>query len=187
MKKHNLFIISGPSGAGEDSVIDGLEKVMPIEKVTTTTTRKPRKGESEANPYYFINHEDFEAGIKEGNFVEYAKEYNDNYYGVTKQEIERINSGDKPGIWKIEYKGVKTAKDLFPDITAVFLIAPLETLERRIRSRSDVSDAYIEERMAYTKEWMKHTDIYDYTVNNVDGKLEESINQIKEIIESKQK
>ncbi|PIR95197.1 guanylate kinase, partial [Candidatus Falkowbacteria bacterium CG10_big_fil_rev_8_21_14_0_10_37_6] len=50
-----IFIISGPSGAGEDSVIDGLKKLLPIERVITTTTRAMRKNESQGNPYYFIS------------------------------------------------------------------------------------------------------------------------------------
>ena len=176
--KNNLFIISGPSGAGEDSIIDGLKKILPVERVITTTTRQPRPGEKSGEPYYFINHENFIKLIKEKKFFE----YNDNYYGVTHDEINRVRSGDKIGLWKIEYKGVITAKKLMPEITAIFINAPLNILEKRIRRRDNVTEEFIKERLAYTKEWLKHLDLYDYLVENEEGKLNQAIAQVAEII-----
>lgn len=184
---HNLFILSGPSGAGEDSIIEGLRRHLPIERVVTTTTREMRSGESEGNPYYFLSREAFQAGIDNGEFVEYAEEYNNNYYGVTKGEIERVANSGRIGIWKIEWKGVITAKKLYPGICAIFLMTEnLEVLERRIRRRdSDVSDAYVQERMEYTKQWLTHQDIYDYTVINKENRLEEAIEEVRTIIEKR--
>ncbi|MEA1963375.1 MAG: guanylate kinase [Patescibacteria group bacterium] len=184
---NNLFIISGPSGAGEDSVIDGLEKYFPIERVITTTTRKTRQGESQGNPYYFISQEEFQKNIDNNKFFEYAREYNDNYYGVAKKEINRVINSRKTGIWKIEYKGVISAKKLFPGIIAIFLNAPLKTLEKRIRARGNITDEYVKERLDYTREWLKHKDIYDYEVINKQGKLEETIKKIVDIINKHKK
>jgi guanylate kinase len=183
----NLFILSGPSGAGEDSVIEGLKKCLPIERVVTSTTRKPRAGESQGNPYYFLSHQEFQQKIEAGEMVEYAQEYNNNYYGVTKMEIERVLQSGRIGIWKIEWKGVITAKKLYPEICAIFLMTEnLETLERRIRRRdSGISDNYVKERMEYTKEWLTHKDIYDYTVINKENKLEEAIEEVRAIIEKR--
>lgn len=182
---NNLFILSGPSGVGEDSVIEELSKTLPLERVITTTTRKPRENESQGNPYYFISKQNFEEKIQQGKLVEYAQEYNDNYYGVTREEIDRVQNLPKIGIWKIEYKGVMTAKKIFPHIIAIFLIvSDLNILEARIRRRYDkVSDAYIQERMEYTKEWLRHTDIYDYTVYNEENQLEKAVQEVKRIIE----
>ena len=182
MSPSRLFIISGPSGAGEDSIIERISDLLPIERVITTTTRAPRPGEREQHPYYFISREAFEAGIAAGRFFEYAQEYNDNYYGVTFEEIERVRASDKIGIWKIEYKGVQTAKKLLPGIIAILITAPLDIIETRLRSRDTVTDAYIAERMAYTKEWLNHTDLYDYTVENEQGKLAEAVQRVAEII-----
>lgn len=183
MKKAELVILSGPSGAGEDSIINELEKIMPVERVVTTTSREMREGEVQGNPYYFISKEEFEKGVDQGSFFEYAKEYNNNYYGVTKQEIERVMDCGRVGIWKIEYQGVKKAKELIPGIVAIYIKAPLEILEKRIRSRGNVSDEYVQQRMAYTREWMKHLHIYDFEVENEEGKLGEAVQKIKQIIE----
>jgi guanylate kinase len=177
-----LFIISGPSGAGEDSIITRLKKIMPIERVITTTTRSPRPGESNGDPYYFISPAEFQADIKQKKFFEYAQEYNDNYYGVTFEEIERVKNSGKIGIWKIEYKGVITAKKLLPGITAILINAPLKTLEQRIRRRDRVTEKFVAERIRYTEEWLKHKDIYDYEVTNEEGKLEEAIQKVVKII-----
>jgi len=184
MTKSNIFIISGPSGAGEDSIIEGLKKHLPIERVVTTTTREMRKEDSQGNPYYFISKEKFKNKLEAGDFAEYAQEYNSNWYGVTKEELERVASSEKIGIWKIEYKGVLTAKEKFPEIKSIYIAAPsLEILEKRIRRRNkNVSAEYIKERMDYTKEWMKYEKIYDYKVINEEGELEKSIQNVVKII-----
>ena len=178
----NIFIISGPSGAGEDSIIDGLAKLMSIERMITTTTRPPRAGENDGYPYYFVSSKQFQKKIASGEMVEYAKHYNGNYYGVTKTELERVAASGKIGIWKIDYKGVETARKLFPGIIAILITAPLLIMSQRIRTRDNVTEEYIAERMAYTREWLKHTDIYDYTVTNEQGKLDQAIQEVLAII-----
>lgn len=182
---NNIFIISGPSGAGEDSIIKGLETFLLIEIVITTTTREMRQGESQKKPYCFISKEEFLKGIKENKFFEYAKEYNNNYYGVTNNEIKRVAKSKKIVIWKIEYKGVISAKKKFKDITAILINAPLEILEKRIKKRHSVTDEYIKSRMIYTKEWLKYKNIYDYEVINEEGKLDKAINKVLKIIKDK--
>jgi guanylate kinase len=177
-----IFIISGPSGAGEDSIIEGLKKIFSIERVITTTTRKMRPGESQKNPYYFISKREFAKRIKENKFFEYAQEYNNYYYGVTHKEIKRVKNSKKIGTWKIEYKGVITAKKIMPEVKAIFINAPLAILKKRIERRSNVSKEFIKERMDYTKEWLKHKDIYDYQIINEEGKLKKTINQVAKII-----
>jgi guanylate kinase len=183
MEKSNIFIISGPSGAGEDSIMNGLKKYFDVERIVNTTTRKMRPGESDGNPYYFISQEDFQDGIKNDQFAEYAREYNANYYGVTNKELDRVCNSGKIGLWKMEYKGVMTVKNKYPEIPSIFINVPsLEILERRIRRRDNVSEEYVKERMEYTKEWLKHIDIYDHIVVNEEGQLEKSINEVAEII-----
>lgn len=184
-KKNNLFIISGPSGSGQDSIMGGLQKIMPIERVITATTRPMRQNESQKNPYYFTNEKEFKKGIKENKFFEYAKEYNNNYYGVTHKEINRIKNNNKIGIWKIEYKGVIEAKKLIPGITAILINAPLNILEKRIRERSkNLSEKFIKERMDYTKQFLKHKNIYDYEVVNEEGKLNSAVRKVQKIIKT---
>ena len=180
--KSKLFIISGPSGAGEDSVIDGLKKFLPIERVITTTTRKKRSDVFSEDSYYFISKEEFEKGIAENIFFEYAQEYNNQFYGVTNKEIQRVIKSGKIGIWKIEYKGVITIKKLMPEVIAILITTPsLEVMKQRLLKRGETEE-FVRQRMDYTKEWLKHKDIYDYEVVNYEGKLDEAINEVKDII-----
>lgn len=181
---NKLFIISGPSGSGQDSVIEGLKKYISIERVVTTTTRPMRVGEKEGHPYYFISKKEFKKGIKEKKFFEWAKEYNNNYYGVTFNEIKRVGRSKKVGIWKIEYKGVLTAKKLIPEIIAILINAPFRILRKRIKERDNASVEFINKRMEYTKKWMRHKNIYDYEVQNEEGKLNKAILEVKKIIEN---
>lgn len=179
----NIVIISGPAGSGKDAIIDGLEKLLPTERIVTTTTRTSREGESDGHPYYFISREQFEKSIAQHDFAEYSVNENDAYYGVTKEELERVAHSGCIGIWKIDWKGVIAAKRLFPQIPAIFIEVPVEILESRLRSRDkEKGEKYFEERMSYTKEWLKHTDIYDYTIKNEQGKLDEAIQKVGEII-----
>lgn len=183
-KKGQLFIISGPSGAGEDSVIEGLRKFFDLERVITTTTRPKRPGESQGNPYYFISRKEFEHKIKKGEFIEYAEAYNKNLYGTTKQELKRIKNSGKIGIWKIEFKGVEIIKNKYPEIKAIFIAPPsLAILRKRILKRDSVGKKYLETRMNYTKEWLRHKSLYDYQVVNHEGKLAQTILAVKKIIE----
>lgn len=179
-----IFIVSGPSGAGEDSVIEGLRKHFDIERVITTTSRGIRNGDSEGKPYYFISRKEFEEKISREELAEWAEQYNNNLYGVTKEELERVASSDRVGIWKIEYKGVTTVKKKFPKIKSIYIAPPsLDILRKRILRRDpDISPEYLEERIRYTEEWMKHEDIYDYKVVNEEGELDETITKVAEII-----
>ncbi|MFH1661777.1 MAG: hypothetical protein ABIA02_01635 [Candidatus Falkowbacteria bacterium] len=181
----SIIIISGPSGSGQDSVIKGIERKIKLEKVITTTTRAMRPGESQKNPYYFISKDKFKKGIKNNDFFEYACEYNNNYYGVTHKEINRAKKNKKINIWKIEYKGVITAKKLMPETKAILITAPIKILEKRIRKRDkNKGEKYIKERIEYSKKFLKYKNIYDYKVINKERKLQETINKTADIIKS---
>ena len=183
MQKSKIFILSGPSAAGEDSIIEGLKKQIIFEKIITTTTREMRPGESQGYPYYFIPKEDFQRGIKNNEFYEYAEEDRNNFYGVTKKEFERACSTGLPVIWKVDYKGVITGKKLFPEAVAILIDVSLETIEKRIRRRDSLSEEYIQERLAYAQGWYDNRDKFDYAIKNEEGKLDEAIQAVKNIIE----
>lgn len=178
-----IFVLSGPSGAGEDSIIEGLKKILPIEALITTTTRPMRPGESQGKPYYFISRKDFEDGLTAGRFFEYAQEDNDNYYGCTNDEFERVGKTDKIIIWKVDYKGVINAKRLIPDEAVTILIdVPPEAVEKRIRKRTTVTEEFVKGRLEYAKGWYDNRRYFDYEIKNEDGKLAEAIEDTAKII-----
>lgn len=179
----NVFIISGAAGSGKDAVIDGLQLLLPLERIITSTTREKRHSESEGHPYYFITREDFEQGITEEKFAEYSTNENGGLYGVTTAELNRIANKNCIAIWRVDWKGVIAIKKLYPEIKAIYISAPLDILEARLRSRDVGKDeSYFHERMEYTREWLQHLDIYDYIIENKEGKLDETIKQVFRII-----
>lgn len=185
--KNNIFIISGPSGAGKDAVINGLKKILPGQQLITTTSRPKRPGERQGKPYYFISKKNFKIKIKKNKFFEYDKHY-DNYYGLTYQEINKAKKCQKICFWQAEYKGVMAIKKQHPDIIAIFINSPLKILEKRIRKREKVIDKKIfNQRIEDIKEWLKHLDIYDYVVVNKQGQLNQTIIKVAKIIKKNAK
>lgn len=180
----NIFIVSGPAGSGKDSVISCLAEKIPLARIITTTTRPKRMGEQAGLDYHFISRKAFENGIAENRFAEYSINENNEYYGVTREELQKATLSEVPAIWKLDWKGVISAKKLFPSVPAIFVIAPTEVLEKRLRKRdgSDRNEAYFRDRMAYTEEWLKHIDIYDYTITNEEGRLSEAVKAVEAII-----
>lgn len=179
----NLVIISGPSGAGEDSVIEGLrERNIPIKRVITTVTRNMRPKEKQGKPYYFVSMKKFENMIQNNELAEWAQVY-DSKRGATKKELERIQTQkDKIGLWKIDWHGVKTAKELFPDILAIMISVPdIDELVERLEDRGDPKQN-IQSRIDFTKEWLEHKNIYDYEVINKENKLNQTIDKVIEIL-----
>lgn len=185
-KNSRLFIISGPSGAGEDTAIKGLEKYFKITRVVTTVTRGKRKGEKQGKPYYFISKKAFEKGIKRGEFAEYADVYG-YLYGVTFKELKKTqkecDKNNKIGIWKIDWQGVKNVNKQLPDIVSILIEPPsIKSLEKRLIKRGQDSLPVIKKRLIAAKVWLKHKDIYDYKVLNSDGKINETIEKAAKII-----
>lgn len=181
----NVFVIHGPSGSGQDSIIEGVAKLLPIERVVTTVSREMRSFESQGHPYYFITKESFEDLLRTDALAEYVQKYTGIYYGVTKAELDRFseNNSGKIGIWKVDAEGAATIKSRYPDITVIMISAPLEVIERRIRNRETLPEEEIQSRLSHIKEWLPKS-IYDYRIENEEGKLDEAIAQVKAIIES---
>ncbi len=180
----NIIIISGPSGSGKDVIIQKIQSLLPIEFIITSTTRAQRPGESEGHPHYFLSKEEFQKGITEKQFIEYSTNENSEYYGVTDRELTRATTQGKLALWRVDWKGVINIKKMYPHIPAIYISAPITVLEARLRARDKgKSEDYFTERMNYTREWLKHLDIYDYIVENEEGKLDETIEKVRVIIE----
>jgi guanylate kinase len=180
----NIFVIYGPSGSGQDSVIEGVQKQIPLERVVTTVTRPMRPTEAQGHPYYFITKEAFEEKIDNDELLEYVKKYEGDYYGVTKDEVERVAQSGKIGIWKVDFAGAIDLKQRFPELTVICINAPLSAIERRIRKRDNPTEKYLQARLQHIREWLPKS-IYDFKVENEDGKLEETIKKVCSIIQLK--
>src|SRR6056297_4332674 len=128
-----LFVISGLSGAGKDSIIDGLKKSgLDYEKIVTTTTRAKRKAEVDGKDYWFVNEEKFKDMIEDNDFLEWAKVYG-NYYGNSRKDVKEALKSDKPVILRIDCQGAKTIKEAIPNAIVSFItVSDLDIIEKRL-------------------------------------------------------
>ncbi|MGN0974998.1 MAG: guanylate kinase, partial [Gemmiger sp.] len=142
MKGENcLFVVSGPSGAGKDTVVARLRALHPeVERTVSATTRDMRPGECDGVNYHYMTREAFEKELSDGNIVEHTC-YCDNYYGTLRSEIERRMAAGIPVILVIEVEGAGNIKRMYPGATTVFVLPPdMKELERRLRSRGSGED-----------------------------------------------
>jgi len=179
----NVFIISGPSGSGQDTLIEALKKELPLERVITTTTRPKRPTESDGHPYHFITKKAFTELLQAGAFVEYAKTYNGEWYGVQKKDLDAALASSNVVIWKVDYKGVRSIKKQFPHIISFLIEVPKEILRKRLIKRDAPSEEYLQARMEYTEEWLASKELYDYCIKNEEGHLTEAVASLKAIIQ----
>ena len=128
----NLIVLSGPSGAGKDSIINELKNYYHNFWLSISmTSRKPRGSEVDGIDYFFVSKEEFEEHIKNNDFLEYAT-YNDNYYGTPKSKIQNFLSQGKDVILEIEIQGALKIKEEFPNAIFIFIMPPsMRELVRR--------------------------------------------------------
>ena len=62
-------------------------------KISISTTRQPRSSEKHNEDYFFVDELEFKRLIKNEEFLEYAKVFN-NFYGTTRTPvIDKLNKG----------------------------------------------------------------------------------------------
>jgi len=178
----SLLVISGPSGCGKSSLINKvLEEDKNIYFSISTTTRKIRDGEKEGINYYYVSKEEFEDGIKKGEFLEWAKVH-DNYYGTSLIPIQKALSEDKLVIFDIDVQGHEIVKEKFPLLlTSLFITTPsIKELENRLKNRATDSEETIKTRLKNAKEEIQRA--YEYEFFIVNDNFETALSELKSIV-----
>lgn len=178
-----LIVVSGPSGAGKDTICHKLIKENSnIWMSVSMTTRKPRPLEKEGVDYFFVSSEEFENKINDNTFLEYAS-YNDNYYGTPKDKVEeKLNEG-KDVILVIDINGAINIKKIIPSALFIFIMPPdMETLKNRLIGRKTESKDKVVQRFITAYNEVNNYKKYNYVV--VNDKVEDAVNKVKSIIQS---
>lgn len=181
MNKGRLFIISGPSGSGKDTVLQELFKKCPELKFSISSVTRPmRQGEVEGEKYNFISREKFENMIANDELLEY-NQFVGNFYGTPRASVEAaINSG-KDIIVEIDVNGAAQIRSKIKDAISVFIMPPsLEILKARLSRRGTETADVIEKRIAVALGEISRATEYDYIVVNDD--LSEAVNDFAAII-----
>lgn len=178
-----LIVVSGPSGAGKDTICQKLIKENSnIWMSISMTTRKPRPLEKDGVDYFFVSSEEFENKINDNTFLEYAS-YNDNYYGTPKDKVEeKLNEG-KDVILVIDINGAINIKKIIPSALFIFIMPPdMETLKNRLIGRKTESKDKVVKRFITAYNEVNNYKKYNYVV--VNDKVEDAVNKVKSIIQS---
>ena len=179
-----MIVLSSPSGAGKTTLVSMLSEIDNFEVSISHTTRQPRPNETSNKDYFFVNEDEFKRLIKNEEFLEYAKVFN-NFYGTTRTPvIDKLDKG-KNVLFDIDWQGadqIKNKKLDYKLITFFILPPSKEELFERLSSR-DMKDKLIaEERMKQFERDVLHWINYDYVVIN--DNLEKCFFRINSLIEA---
>ena len=179
-----MIILSSPSGAGKTTLVNLLAQLDNFEVSISHTTRKPRPKEISEKDYYFVDEVEFKRLIKNREFLEYAKVFN-NLYGTTRTPV--INNLDKGKnvLFDIDWQGadqIKNKKLDYKLITFFILPPSKEVLFERLSSRDMKDKLIVDERMKQFEHDVLHWINYDYVVIN--NNLEDCYSKIYNLIEA---
>jgi guanylate kinase len=184
-KQGLLFVLSAPSGTGKDTVIHALkEKGVPFHVVASVTTRLPRPGESEGNPYYFVSHTQFEEMIEHNELIEYAQVHG-NWYGQPLQQIKDNLQHGYDVLLKIDVQGAATVRAKVPGAVFIFLVpGTTDELVERLTKRHTETEAERTRRLSDAQHELAQQDHYDYVIVNRQGQLADAVNNLHAVMQA---
>jgi guanylate kinase len=163
-----VFVVTGPSGAGKGTLIRlVLPRFPELALAVSATTRPRRPGEQDGVDYWFLDRAEFDRRIHSGEFLEWV-DYVGNSYGTLNSEIERLREAGKAPLLELETDGALRVKRRAEGAVMVFVTAPVEELERRLRARATESSGVIEERLETAKKQLQLEKQFDHAVENDD-------------------
>jgi guanylate kinase len=172
---NKLFLVSGHSGGGKTTI---MRKLMDNE-IISFTTRPKRPYEVDGKDYIFITKEQYNDMLKKGELAEWT-EYGGNYYGLTKQEIDSKLAKDH-AYCIVDVNGMQQLKELYPNAITIFIYTSKENAEKQMRQRGE-SESTIQIRLNTYEKEILNRHLYDYVVRNNHGRLENTIEIVRNII-----
>ena len=183
-ERGSLVVISGPSGAGKDTVVAKyLRKRSSNAWLSIScTSRDMRPGDKEGKSYYFISKEEFEKKIENGDFLEYAL-YNGNYYGTPREHIEEHLRAGQDVFLVIEVQGALKVKELVPEAICIFIMPPsMKELRKRLVGRKTESKEKVLNRFKTAYQEINEVTNYNYVVTN--DEVDNAASKIQSILVS---
>jgi len=180
-----LVVISGPSAAGKDVLLQRMQELgHPFHFVVTATTRPRRPDEVHGVDYVFVSVSEFADMIEREELLEYAIVYGD-YKGIPKQQVRDALASGKDVIMRLDVQGAATVHRLAPEAILVFITASSEDeLITRLKMRKTESPEQLKIRIATSRQELRRLREFDYVVVNRQNRLDEAVAQVVSIIEA---
>jgi len=180
-KRLPVFVVTGPSGAGKGTLEKALlDRRADLELAVSATTRERRPSEQEGREYWFLGPEEFDRRVEAGDFLEWVP-YVGHRYGTLRSEIDRIAESGRVPLLDLEIEGALNVRDTVPGAVTVFVDAPLDELERRLRERATESTGEIGERLDLAREQKTRAGEFNYVVENRD--LSRAVDELLAIVD----
>jgi len=190
VKSGKLIIVSGPAGSGKTTVCNRMLREIPsVERVVTSTTRKPRVGEVDAVDYYFFDHDTFQAKVEADEFYEHAHVHS-NRYGTLRSEVQDKLAAGTDLLLNIDVQGAAQMREtadndplLKGNVVTIFIMPPsVEELETRLRGRGTEQEDEVQRRMQVALDEMQQSKHYDQTI--LSGSMSNDFAALKAIYEA---
>ena len=182
-KAQLLIVVSGPSGAGKDSVVRMLlERERALVFVVTTTTRAMRANELQGRDYFFVSNDEFERMVEAGEFVEHAIVYGERK-GVSRREVQAALQSGNDVLVRVDVQGAVQIKKLYPGALLIFVTPENDAeLRYRLSGRETETDGGMESRLRTAREEAKCQNEFDCVVINRRDDLEQTVKTIQRVV-----
>ncbi len=184
MPRGKVFVVSGPSGAGKDTLVRELVRTYPrAVTAVTATTRPPRPGEVDGRDYLFLSEDEFGQRARRGEFLEWAWVH-ENRYGTPRAQIEDALARGRDVFLRIDVQGARAVKHEMPEAVLIFIFPPnLAELEQRLRDRATEAEEDLARRLGVaTHEMEEGKRLFDYSI--VNDELEKALRELFEFYEA---
>ncbi len=169
MRKGNLFIVSGPSGAGKGTLVRELRSRVPDLWVSVSVTnRVARPRELDGADYFFVSDEEFDALIAGDGLLEWATVHG-NRYGTPRAAVEARVAEGRQVVLEIDPQGAFKVRDILPKSVLLFIAPPsIDDLRERLKHRGSETEAQVAVRMRTAERELELVGEYDHVVINDD-------------------
>jgi len=169
MKRGRLFVITAPSGAGKTSLVNALLKSEPNLRLSISHTTRPRRPtETDGREYHFVTQSQFEQLIAQGEFLEYARVF-DNFYGTSRAFVEEQLRQGHDVLLEIDWHGAQQVRAALPECVSIFILPPSRrALAERLAKRATDSAQVIARRLRDAAADMSHYREFAYVIVNDD-------------------
>ena len=180
-----LIVISGPSGAGKDTVVQRMkERGLPFHFVVTATTRAQRPNEVHGRDYFFVSKDEFARMMDQNELIEYALVYGD-YKGIPKAQVREALASGQDVIMRLDVQGAESIRNLAKDALLIFITTGSEEeLVQRLKQRKTETDDSLAIRIATARKELQRMEAFDYIIVNHEFLLDHTVDIVRAIIDS---